>query len=207
MQKSLFDLNEIQSDVVASVNIPKSKMLKNKEKIKTKVGKATQKVQEVIGEITMNETIPYVSMGEWSSHDLLFHILKQTGLANVYISTWSVSEDAVRQLIAKLKGSQIAKLFCVFDWRVKLRRPEAFELARFNIADIRLTTCHAKVTVIQNENWSIAIVGSANYTSNPRIEAGVISCDIHAANFHKKWILEELKNADPFETWKRKKKT
>jgi hypothetical protein len=204
-QASLFDISKISKETVKSQNVIRSVSHRKTSKLSGKLGKATQAVQDVIGPVSMGESIHFVSMGEWSSHNLLLYLLDQTGPANVYISTWSVSENAVRQLIDAIYNKQIQKLYCVFDWRVKLRRPEVFSLVQYNISDIRLTTCHAKVTVIQNDTWHIAIVGSANYTNNPRIEAGVIACDKEIAEFHKYWMLAELKNADPFETAKRRK--
>ncbi len=207
MQPSLFDIRNISSEIETQIDKTRSRAKKTKEKTTTALGKITERVQEVIGAVAMGDTIHYVSLAEWSMHDLLFHLLRQTGPADVYVATWSVSEDAVRQLIAKVNDGSIRKISGVFDWRVKLRNPEALALAKFNIADIRLTTCHAKVTVIENDHWSIVIVGSANYTNNPRIEAGVISCDKTAAEFHKTWMLEELKRSDPFDTKKKRKKS
>lgn len=204
-QSALFDISQISSEIQKNVETTKSKATKTKEKAVMAIGKAGQRVSEVIGNVKMGETVHYASLGEWSMNDLLFHLLSQTGPAKVYISTWSVSEDAVRQILSKIREGSITELKAVFDWRVKMRRPEAYELARFNIADIRLTTCHAKVTVIENNSWSIAIIGSANYTNNPRIEAGVISCDKKAAGFHKTWMLEELQHSDPFDTKKKRK--
>ena len=65
--------------------------------------------------------------------------------------------------------------------------------------DIKAAKCHAKVTVIQNETWGISIVSSANYTRNPRIEAGVICNSKEIAEFHKNWIVNELNNTSDFE--------
>ncbi len=198
----LFDLEQITKDVTAQVNTTKSRAVRKSTNSASVLGKALSRVQEVIGTVTMGESLHYVSIGEWSMHDILFHLLSQTGPADVYIATWSVSEDAVRQLIQKVTDGSITRLYGILDWRVKVRRPEAFELARFNVADLRLTTCHAKVTVIRNEAWGIAIVGSANYTNNPRIEAGVIACDFDVASFHQDWMASEILKADPFETQK-----
>jgi hypothetical protein len=69
---------------------------------------------------------------------------------------------------------------------------------QYNIADIRLTTCHAKIVVLQNQQWSVAIVGSANFTNNPRIEAGIVSTERAVGDFHRDWMLAEIANAKPF---------
>lgn len=47
---------------------------------------------------------------------------------------------------------------------------------------------HAKVTLCQIDKNYIVIEGSANFTSNPRIEQFVISNSIELYNFHKEWM-------------------
>lgn len=177
----------------------KSLSITTQDNTQTAVGKRASSARDVIGQITMGTSIHYASMGEWSAHDLLFHILDQTGPAHVIVATWSISEVATRQMIAKCQDGSLLSLAAVLDWRVKVRRPEVLELAKFNISNIRLTSCHAKITTIINDNWHVTIVGSANYTNNPRIEAGVIACDKKVTNFHAKWMTAELENAAPFE--------
>lgn len=206
MQQSLFNLNDVKVGIQRKSEKSRSGAKKTNSLTFARLGKADDTVAEVVGDIQMGQSIHYTSAGEWSMHNLLAHILKQTGPAHVWIATWSVSENSVRRILDMLKADKMLSLSCVFDWRVKLRRPEAYELTRFNISDIRLTTCHAKVTAILNDDWQVAVVGSANYTNNPRIEAGVIACDTTAAEFHKNWMEQELIKADPFETAKKRKK-
>jgi hypothetical protein len=52
--------------------------------------------------------------------------------------------------------------------------------------------------VIRNAQHALSIVGSANFTNNPRIEAGTVCNSNVIADFHQKWILEVLQNAHPF---------
>lgn len=149
--------------------------------------------------IKQNRNIHYVSAGEWSCHELLFHLLSFTGPAKVWIATWTITEDPVRMLIDGLKSGIIQELNCILESRVVKRTPEAYQMAKHSMSNVRLSVCHAKVTVIENDEWSIAIVGSANYTNNPRIEAGVICTNKDVAEFHKNWISLELQNAHAFE--------
>jgi hypothetical protein len=51
----------------------------------------------------------------------------------------------------------------------------------------------------------ISVVGSANFTSNPRIEAGHISTNPQTADFHAAWMMAEINNAAPFGVDMRKK--
>jgi len=156
-------------------------------------------LKEKIKQIHHDRSIHYVSAGDWSCHELLFHLLSFTGPAKVWIATWTISEDPVRMLIEGMRSGKILELNCILETRVVKRTPEAYQLARQSMSNVKLSVCHAKVTVIENETWSIAIVGSANFTNNPRIEAGVICTNKLVADFHKDWIMKELKNAQPFE--------
>ena len=73
----------------------------------------------------------------------------------------------------------------------------AFQFAQGITTSVKLAKCHAKVTVLENEHWSVTIVSSANMTNNPRIEAGVICTDLAAAEFHKKWIVDVICGEEP----------
>jgi hypothetical protein len=57
-----------------------------------------------------------------------------------------------------------------------------------------LDDIHAKVTVIENTEWTISIIGSANYTENKRKEAGVIILTRAAADQQLLWIHKSLKD-------------
>jgi hypothetical protein len=74
-----------------------------------------------------------------------------------------------------------------------VRSASALTIIR-NVANrCELVKTHAKVTVIENEEHMIAIVGSANYTTNKRYESGVIVTEKAIASFHKSWILNAIK--------------
>lgn len=107
--------------------------------------------------------------GQWSMQDLLQHLLNITGKASVWITTWSISEDAVRALLDMRNREMIGELKAVFDYKSKEMKTKAFLMARENF-DVTLARIHAKVTCIRNENWCITITGSANWTRNPRAE-------------------------------------
>jgi hypothetical protein len=199
---SLFEINNLPEPTNVKLKSASKKVVQRE----IRTSKAEQTALEVIGKVEMGSTIHFVSACDWSCIDMLNVILDQIGPAEVTIATWSVSEDATRSLIESCRTGRITRLSTIFDWRIKVRRPEVFELAKFNIANIKLSTCHAKTTVIQNEKYQIALVGSANYTTNPRIETGFICCNKEVAEFHKSWMDEELANADPFNTHKRNKK-
>jgi hypothetical protein len=163
------------------------------------IGKANEKLHQVFGQVAQNQSIHYVSLGDWSTHDLLFFLLEQTGPARVYFTTWAISEYAIRQLYQFIEQGLILELKGIFDYRNGIRKPAELQFLQMITTDIKAAKCHAKVTVIENDHWGISVVGSANYTRNPRIEAGVLCCDKVVTAFHRDWILRELSNSSVFD--------
>lgn len=146
------------------------------------------KLEDVLNLVRANVCIHWHSKGDWSTHDLLGGLLDYSGPADVMISTYAFSEYPAR-LIAELKRTgQIKKLKCIIDSRIDTRSAGALNLVR-NCADkLVMTDTHAKVTIIENRSTSLVIVGSANYTTNKRHEAGMIIANPRVVAFHKKWI-------------------
>lgn len=150
--------------------------------------RSKQVLAQVIGKLEKEQTIHFMSRGEWSMHDLLEHVLRQTGAANVWLTTWALTEEPVRKLFFLKEEGLLQSLSCIVDYRLRVRKPEPLQLLEGIAARIAFTQCHAKVSIIENADWSVSIVGSANYTKNPRIEAGTICSSKQVARFHKEWI-------------------
>ena len=163
------------------------------------IGKSNEKLHQVFGQVTQDQSVHYASLGDWSTHDLLFFLLEQTGPARVYFTTWAISEYAIRQLYLFIEHGLITELKGIFDYRNGIRKPAELQFLQKITTDIKAAKCHAKVTVIENDHWGISVVGSANYTRNPRIEAGVLCTDKSVADFHRNWILNELSNTSAFD--------
>ncbi|MCX6305512.1 MAG: hypothetical protein NT040_11140 [Bacteroidetes bacterium] len=187
------------TDLKAKKEIHKSLSVSLVTQNRFAIGKVGSKIKDTIGVVSPGQSIHYVSMGDWSTHDLLFHFLSQTGPADVYFTTWAISEFAIRQLYAFVSSGLITKLSGIFDYRNGIHKPAELQFLKQITTNIKAAKCHAKVTVIQNESWGISIVTSANFTRNPRIEAGVICTDGPTAEFHKAWIMSELNNTSDFE--------
>ena len=149
---------------------------------------------DVIKLISQNALIIWVSNGKWSTHELLTSLLNITGPASVHISSYALSEKPTRQLILLKDAGLITELYCVIDNRVDTRTAVTLQIIKSICDDYALIDTHAKVTVITNGNWSIAVIGSANYTENKRYESGVIICTPAAAAFSIKWIEKALKD-------------
>ena len=152
-------------------------------------GFADQILKKHIGEIQKGIAVHFITSGRYSTHDLLLYLLKQTGPADVLISTWSISEMAIRSILQKYTEGIIKSISFLIDPRVKVRNPQPLQILASNF-DYKLKACHAKVALIGNDDWKISIVGSANLTNNPRIERGIIMPFPDVYEFDKKWITQ-----------------
>ncbi|SFC71301.1 hypothetical protein SAMN05421780_108191 [Flexibacter flexilis DSM 6793] len=155
-------------------------------------GNSIKQLREVIGQLAQNTIITFATHGQWSSHELLKHILQQTGPASVAMTTWAVTEDPLRSIHNLIEQGQITAFDCVFDYRTEKRKPEAWQFAQAVATRLKQTHCHAKILVIQNAQWGVAVVSSANFTNNPRLEAGTIFTLPAVADFYKQVIENEI---------------
>lgn len=160
--------------------------------------KSSDALQELFPSLKQNHTIDFVSKGQWSTHELVLHLLTLTGPAAVYFTTYSLKEYPVRLLLDAMEKGVIKQLYALLDSRVKSRTPQVYQLAEHNFSEIKMAECPAKVCVIENETWTVTVLGSANWTNNPRIEAGYVSTIKERGFFHRTWIAEVLIDAHPF---------
>lgn len=149
-------------------------------------------IKEAIGNLE-GETIFYLTDGAWSNIDLVAYIFESTGPANLFFTTWSIAADTIAKLNAWKESGLIISIHAILDQGIRNRKPEVLQQARGTFTNLKLIKCHAKVTVIQNESDSIVLMGSANYTKNPRKETGLIIRNKELANANIKWILEEFR--------------
>jgi hypothetical protein len=161
--------------------------------------KSPEKLKELAQLISAGNSVHYVSNGDWSMNDLVLELLKTYKPAELWITTYAIRELPVRQLILAQERKDILSVKMLLDYRAKTRTPEVFQLASMNLNQICLTSIHAKVCVLRSAKGSVTIVGSANWTQNPRVECGVIRLSDQLAEFHINWIEKLMDNAEIFE--------
>lgn len=169
------------------------------EGLENVLSKRKQTLQEVMPCLKPGYVTLYASGGLWSMHDLLFWILDQTGPARVVSATWSITEEPATQIARRLHEGLITELHFLFDVRVRIRGEKVYSFIRHQAATCRLSACHAKAFVVENDAWSVAVVSSANFTNNPRIESGVLLVSREAAEFTRNWIMAEIAKGHPFD--------
>lgn len=156
------------------------------------------KLKQVVNAIAEYQHFHFISDGSWSLHDLLLSIIHNYAPADVWITTYSITQFPASILACMVDEGKIKQLKVLMDYRAKDRYP-AVEQLMSNVSELKLTPIHAKVFIIQNENDSLLIIGSANWTTNKRIEMGIVDKSRTTADKHIEWITKKMKDADPFE--------
>jgi hypothetical protein len=129
--------------------------------------------------ITDDSVIPFFPEGGWCLHQLLSHTLAFTGAAHVRISSFSLSENAIRSFINDSEAGLIKSLTLLFDISIPRRKMDLMLFAHSVFTEIRLTPNHSKVILIEGVRKA-CIISSQNLTPNPRLEAGVV----FTTNYH-----------------------
>lgn len=158
---------------------------------------ASRDLRQDIGTITQHQIKPFFSEGLWSMHDLMLYLLEITGPAKVWISTFSISEAAIRAIHLAIEKGWITEIHCLFDHTIRKHKLGLLYFASHVVGDISITSNHSKLVLIENDEWKISVVGSANMTPNPRKEAGVIFSDPNALEFYKTHLVKAISEGFP----------
>ncbi len=167
-------------------------------KSKVILAKESGQLVKMIEELDQECNYHFSTAGAWSLHDIIAQVCQKIGTSRLFLSTWTITEEPMRVLFQLIQEGRISELNCLFDYRIEKRKAEAFQLAQVNAARVKLTKVHAKVAVLIADHWAVSIIGSANLTKNPRIEAGVLSTCREVAEFHSGWITNEITHGNTF---------
>lgn len=194
---SLFKLSELSAATPGAKTLS-AESLKSFPSGAHRLGRSLTDLKTTIGELVPDQALQFATAGRWSMHQLLEYTLRKTGPCNVWLTTWTITEEPMRQLLMMIREGLILELRALLDYRIEKRKPEAFQLASKIMPTIKLTKCHAKVLVLRNAQWDVTILGSANFSRNPRIEAGAIFTDKASVDFHQKWIDDVIEGKEVF---------
>lgn len=124
---------------------------------------------------------------------LMLYVLKQTGPAHVFLSTYSIAEDSISTLRRYVDDGTILSIRFLIDNRVRSISPKPFAHLIASFPDAyRCTSLHAKVALISNDDWHVSIVGSQNATHNPKLERGIIHTSEEIWRFDNNIMYEQF---------------
>lgn len=155
------------------------------------VAESDKSLTKAIGQLQNGLTTHFYSWGNFNLVRLMMYILKQTGPAHAFMTSFSFSQKSIEQLNLKLSQKQLLSFRVIIDNRVKTMSPIPFQML-MNSFDYRCTSIHAKIALIWNEDWKITILTSQNATDNPKMERGTIFTDPSVFNFDLKTLENEF---------------
>ena len=155
------------------------------------VADSDKSLTKAIGQLQNGLTTHYYSWGNFNLVRLMIYILKQTGPAHAFMTSYSFSQKSIEQINLKISQKQLLSFRVIIDNRVKTMSPIPFQML-INSFNYRCTSIHAKIALIWNEHWKITILTSQNATDNPKLERGTIFTDPSLFDFDLKTLENEF---------------
>lgn len=126
-----------------------------------------------------------MTMGQFSMLDLLAAVLDKTGPAHVRLSTWTAGVRDARNAGLMLDNERMLSFQLLVDRSFASRQPAYCRAVTriFGKGAIRCTRTHAKIAIVQNDDWNVVIRSSMNLNRNPRFEQFDIDDDSRIAEF------------------------
>lgn len=113
-------------------------------------------------------------------HNLFSFLLGCAGPSLIRISTFSLSDVAIRNFILELDNNMINDSKIILDYSLTRRNIDQLLFAENVLKNIRLCDNHSKIMIITGKLNSYAVIGSANFNENRKTESGIIFENHHA---------------------------
>ncbi len=155
------------------------------------IAEAEKALTRSIGQLENGREHHFYSRGNFNLVRLISYLIKQTGPAHVFMTSYSFSQKSIEQLQHKISKGEILSFKVILDNRVRVMSPKPFQMIASSF-DYRCISVHAKVALIWNDEWKISIVTSQNATDNPKLERGTIFTDHQVFNFDLKVLENEF---------------
>jgi hypothetical protein len=181
---------------IADIGTAGGQITANNDKQVTVLCKSPAKLAALVSAVNDGTTTFFLSDGDWSMHDLILELLVTRSPASLFITTYAIRDTAISPLIMAVQNGLIKELYMYVDYRAEVRTNDVFQLVKNNADKIAMGACHAKITVLQWDGGYVTIIGSANYTKNPRVEAGTVTCDKEVAIFFINNIKNLIENGE-----------
>lgn len=109
--------------------------------------------------------------------DIIEMILSETGPAEIYISTFSTSEEFLRRIYRLKRRGQLIRATMLADLKASRKTVNLYTFIANVFDEVYLSENHSKVILIQNARWQVSICTSQNQTRGNRVESGIITTD------------------------------
>ena len=111
--------------------------------------------------------------------DVLEWILEQVGVADVWQTTFSVSEEYLRRLyFLRKKSGKINSITVLLDRKATNKTINLWQFLKEVVQDVYLADNHSKILLVKSlSGQKVSVITSQNLTRGNRSESAVVSTD------------------------------
>lgn len=106
--------------------------------------------------------------------DIIEKILAETGPAELYVSTFSTSEEFLRRLARLKRAGLVRHAALVIDHKASKKNLILYPFMRAVFDSVHLADNHSKLLLISNDRHKFSVVTSQNQTRGSRYECSLI---------------------------------
>ena len=139
--------------------------------------KRTADINEILKPLKDNPFQAYLSNAVQVA-DILDWILSQVGMAEVWQTSFSISEEFLRRLFFICKANKVSRINLVLDHKATNKTLKLWAFITQVIERTFLADNHSKILLVKGENGMVvSVVTSQNLTRGNRAESAFISTD------------------------------
>ena len=133
-------------------------------------------IQTILQPLSRQATQTYLGTG-LHTLGLLNWILKQTGRADVYVSTFSTSEAFLNGFYNLRKRKLIGHSVLLADLKASRKTLHLYRLMQSCFDSVYLGMNHSKIVLVQNDANLVSVISSQNQTYGDRAECTMVTTD------------------------------
>jgi len=152
-------------------------------------------IKETLAQLDDQHAILFTTKGAWSMHHLAEEIIQRAGKGSrLWITTYNFTRDAAETFARLQREGFVREISALLDHRMMGDENSAYALLRSFASKIGLGKVHAKILVVEGID-TYAVVGSANFTTNRRLEAGTLFKNSPAIDALTRYLNDEINAA------------
>lgn len=109
--------------------------------------------------------------------DVIDWIVSQSGKAEIWLTSFSISEEFIRRLFYIRQRCEVSRINLVLDFKATTKTLCLWPFLSIAIDRVYLSDNHSKILLVKGERLNVAVVTSQNLTRGNRHEVGIISTD------------------------------
>lgn len=139
--------------------------------------KRTASISEIIAPLDQKPNQAYLSNAVQVA-DILEWVLQQVGYAEVWQTSFSISEEFLRRLFFICKANKVSRINLVLDHKATNKTLKLWAFITQVIERTYLADNHSKILLVKSERGdTVSVVTSQNLTRGNRAESAFISTD------------------------------